>query len=414
MSTTKTQIYSYRWVILAAYMFLNLTIQIQWLTFAPIRSAAMVYYGVSGPWIDFLSMSYMLIFLILSIPASYIIDTYGIRTGLGIGAVLAGFSSIFKGFFADNFTFVVIGQIGLAAAQPFVLNAVTALSGRWFPLRERASAAGLAALSQYTGIIIVMILTPIMITVNYSGSIINEVSGINRILFIYGIITLVSAITSLVFVKDKPEFPPEIETIKRHSFVKGMIHLFKQRNMLILLVLFFLGLGMFNAVTTMIDSICIGKGFNVEQSGMVGGIMLIGGVIGALILPILSDKVRKRKIFLVICMIGLIPGIAGLHLSTAYPLAMISSFFLGFFVMSAGPIGFQYAAEVSFPTPESTSQGMILLVGQISGFVFVAGMGSPSGLNFFMYAFIGFAVLALIGSIMLGESPMMKDNKLQR
>ena len=28
--------------------------------------------------------------------------------------------------------------------------------------------------------------------------------------------------------------------------------------------------------------------------------------------------------------------------------------------MSAGPLGFQYAAEVSHPAPESTSQGMLL------------------------------------------------------
>jgi hypothetical protein len=54
---------------------------------------------------------------------------------------------------------------------------------------------------------------------------------------------------------------------------------------------------------------------------------------------------------------------------------------------------------------------MILLAGQISGLIFVAGMGSQMGLTFFMYAFIGFAVLALIGSLMLGESPMILDGE---
>jgi len=410
MDTTKTKVYPYRWIVLCSYMFINLTIQIQWLTFAPIRSAAMVYYGVSGQWIDFLSMSYMFVFLILSIPASYIIDTYGIRIGLGIGAVLAGISAIVKGMYADYFVLVVIGQMGLAAAQPFVLNAVTALSGRWFPFKERAMAAGFAALSQYLGIIIVMILTPLMIQLSYAGSAISEVTGISRMLFLYGLITLFSAVLSLIIIRDKPPLPPEVEIIKRHSFIKGMVHLFKQRNMIILIILFFLGLGMFNAITTMIDSICLEKGFNVEQSGMVGGIMLIGGVIGALLLPIMSDKMRKRKIFLVICMVGMIPGVAGLHLSTSYELALLSSFILGFFVMSAGPIGFQYAAEVSFPTPESTSQGMILLAGQISGLIFVAGMGSQMGLTVFMYTFIGLAVLALIGSLFLEESPMILDS----
>ncbi len=407
MEMTKVQIFPYRWVVLGAYMFINLTIQIQWLTFAPIRSAAMVYYGVSGQWIDFLSMSYMFVFLFLSIPASYIIDTFGIRLGLGIGAVIAGVSSLIKGVFADSFTLVVIGQIGLAAAQPFILNSVTALSGRWFPLRERAMAAGFAALSQYIGIIIVMIFTPFMIYASYNGTAITEVSGISRMLFIYGIITVLSAVFSLIFIREKPPLPPEIEEVKRHTFIKGMIHLFRQRDMVILIILFFLGLGMFNAVSTMIDSICFGKGLNIEQSGMVGGFMLIGGVIGAVILPVLSDKFRKRKIFLVLCMVGMIPGIVGLQLSTGYTGALFSSFILGFFVMSAGPIGFQYAAEVSFPTPESSSQGIILLSGQISGLIFVAGMGTKTGLNIFMYLFIGFSILALAGAVMLKESPMI-------
>ncbi len=409
MNNSDIRIYPYRWVILGVYMFINLAIQIQWLTFAPIRSAAVIYYGVSGRWIDFLSMSYMFVFLVLSIPASFIIDTYGIKTGLGIASVLAGVSAMLKGAYADSFAVVAAGQIGLAAAQPFVLNAVTALSGRWFPLKERAMAAGFAALSQYIGIILVMILTPMMINVTYSGKTITEVSGIRGMLLVYGGITLFSAVLTLVFIKDRPPHPPEKEELKRHSFVKGMIHLFKQRNMVILIVLFFLGLGMFNAVTTMIDSICFSKGFTVDQSGLVGGIMLIGGVAGALIIPILSDRTGKRKPFLVICMIGMIPGIAGLYLAGGYVPVLVSSFILGFFVMSAGPIGFQYAAEVSFPTPESTSQGIILLAGQISGLVFVAGMGTASGLNLFMILFIIFSFIALAGALMLGESPMLLD-----
>lgn len=78
-----------------------------------------------------------------------LIDTYGIRVGIGLGAVLAAVGGLLKGLLATNFAAVVIGQVVLAIAQPFILNAVTALSARWFPLRERGTAAGLAALAQY-------------------------------------------------------------------------------------------------------------------------------------------------------------------------------------------------------------------------------------------------------------------------
>ena len=37
---------------------------------------------------------------------------------------------------------------------------------------------------------------------------------------------------------------------------------------------------------------------------------------------------------------------------------------MGFFLVSAMPIGMQYAAEITYPTPEGTSNGLIQLFGQ--------------------------------------------------
>ncbi len=411
MESYKT--YKYRWIVLLAYSLITISIQIQWLTFAPIARAAEFFYGsqlVAGSIIniDFFSMIYMFVFLILCIPASYIIDTYGIKTGISIGSLIAAFSALGKGFFADNLIIVLICQTGLAIAQPFLLNSVTALTVRWFPLKERGTAAGLSALAQYLGIIIVMILTPMMIKVSYGiNGEINSVSGLKSMLFIYGIVTFVSGIISVILIKERPPTPPSTEIIERHSFVDGLKRIFKLKDMQILIILFFIGLGLFNAVSTVIDSICATKGLSMDQSGLTGGMMLIGGIIGAVIMPILSDKYRKRRVFLQICMAGMIPAVAGLAFFTAFIPLLVSSFILGFFIMSAGPLGFQYAAEVSSPAPESTSQGIILLAGQISGLVFVAQMNSETGIKLWMTIFVGLAVLAFVLTSFLKESPMI-------
>ena len=39
---------------------------------------------------------------------------------------------------------------------------------------------------------------------------------------------------------------------------------------------------------------------------------------------------------------------------------------MGFFLVSANPVGMQYAAEITYPTPEGTSNGLIQLFGQAS------------------------------------------------
>ncbi|MCK5640821.1 MAG: MFS transporter, partial [Gammaproteobacteria bacterium] len=306
-------VYRYRWVVLLAFFLISAAVQIQWLTFAPIARAAEFYYGSQltvGSFIniDFLSMIYMFVFLILCIPASYIIDTYGIKIGISAGALKAAISALGKGFFAESFTAVLIFQTGLAIAQPLILNSVTALTVRWFPLRERGTAAGLSALAQYLGIIIVMIASPLIIKVTYtSGGDISSVSGIKSMLMIYGIITFVAGIAAAFLIKEHPPTPPSLEVIERQSFVKGLKRILGLRDMQFLLMLFFIGLGLFNAVSTMIDSICASKEFTMDQSGLTGGIMLLGGIIGAVIMPILSDKYRKRKFYLQVCMAGMIP-----------------------------------------------------------------------------------------------------------
>jgi FLVCR family MFS transporter 7 len=404
-------------------MVLSIVIQIQWLTHAPIARAAAVYYdGQFDPAslinIDFLALLYMLVYLIVSIPASYVIDTRGIRTGLGVGAVLAGVAGLLKGIFAASFAAVVVCQVVLAIAQPFILNAVTAVTVRWFALKERAMAAGFAALAQYIGIILVMLVTPLLVVSSPADPAYGE--GIDRMLMIYGIATVAAALFAIVFVRERPPTPPSRETQERHSFLRGMRHILSLRDMRIMLLLFFIGLGIFNAVSSMVDAIAANLQVS-DSDGLIGGIMLIGGVIGAIILPILSDHYMKRKFFLVLCLAGMVPGLimlsfagwftggAGVNPVAAYRVALAGSFLLGFFIMSAGPIGFQYAAEVSAPAPESTSQGMLLLSGQVTGLIFVAGMSVRQNafLPGFLVAFAVLAVVALAAVSLLGESPAM-------
>ncbi len=418
MSATP-KVYPYRWVILFVFMLINVVVQIQWLAHAAVARPAEVFYeGQFDPSsffnIDFLAMIYMLVFILMSFPASYVIDTYGIRVGISIGTVLAGVSGLMKGMFADSFTAVVVAQVGLAIAQPFILNAVTAVSVRWFPLRERGMAAGFSALAQYLGIVIAMLVTPMLV-----GSDPTEPgygTGFESMLLTYGWITFAVAVVTLLMIREKPPTPPSSETMQRHSFVKGVKHILKLRDMRITLLLFFVGLGIFNAVSSMTDSIAENAGVQ-DSDGLIGGLMLIGGILGASILPILSDKFRKRKVFLVICIAGMVPGIFGLTFAgnlasdpeTIYAISLAASFILGFFIMSAGPLGFQYAAEVSHPAPESTSQGMLLWVGQVTGLIFVAGMSVESNryLPAFMISFAVLSLFCLAAVLLLRESPMI-------
>ncbi len=412
----------YRYVILAVFILVSMAIQIQWLTHAAVVRPAEVFYQgqfnqASFFNIDFLELVYMVVFLVMSFPASYVIDTYGIRAGLTIGSVLLGVFSITKALFANNFAGVAISQTGLAVAQPFILNAITAVAARWFPLKERGTAAGFSTLAQYIGIIIAMLVTPLFI--GSDPALAGYGQGFGTMLWVYGIFSLVAAVLCIVLIREHPEgqAPPEQE---RFSFIRGIRHIMVNRDMLLMILLFLIGLGIFNAVSSMTDSIAEHAGVK-DSDGLIGGLMLIGGIIGAVIIPILSDHFRRRKLFLVICMIGMAPALFGLayagHFSddpvTVYRFSLVASFFLGFFVMSAGPIGFQYAAEISYPAPESTSQGILLWVGQATGMVFVAGMSvnHNAHLGKFMTLFFILGIVTILAVSLIRESPMILAEK---
>jgi sugar phosphate permease len=201
--------------------------------------------------------------------------------------------------------------------------------------------------------------------------------------------------------------PEEHESEGPVSPLHGLRSIFGNRDFRITFVLFVLGLGMFNAISTVIDQVCEQKGLDIEQTGLVGGLMLIAGIVGGVILPILSDAARKRRPFLVGCMLCMLPGVFGLAWSAEYAVLLASSFAMGFFLLGGGaPIGFQYAAEVSHPAPESVTQGVILMGGQLSGILFILamnGMGMQAGM--WMHVAIAAVIVAL--TTRLRESPLI-------
>ncbi len=405
METASVKVYPYRWVVLFVFAILNIVIQIHWVTFAPITGQAASFYQVTPLQIGMLSMIFMFVYVLVSIPASYIVDSYGIRKGIGLGALLVGIFGLMKGFYAESYIMVCVAQTGLAVAQPFILNSYTKLGAKWFPIDERATAAGIAALSQYMGIIVALAVTPY----------ITASKGMEGMLMLYGIISLVGAAVFMIFVRDEPPTPPGKEAKERFLVLAGLKHLFKQRDMVLLLIMFFIGLGIFNAVTTWIEQILAPRGINPEQAGLIGGMMMVGGVIGAIILPVLSDKMRRRKPFMILTMVCIIPGLLGLTFAQTFTGLLVAGFILGFFIMSAGPIGFQYGAEVSYPAPESTSQGMILWVGQISGIIFIFGMDmfrsvETGSMRPFMLVFAALMVLNVVIATRMRESRMITQS----
>ncbi len=386
-------------MILVAFVIIAVMTQVLWITFAPITSAAAQYYHTSDLMIGLLSMSFMIMFIFVFLPSAYAIDTWGFRTAVGIGAVLTAVFGLTRGVFSSNFTIVFLSQIGIAIGQPFVIGAITKIAARWFLVEERATASGIGTLALYLGPLLAMLLTPFL-TLHI---------GIRRMLLAYGIASAAAAFFFLLVAREHPPTPAGRD--ERVLMLDGLKSMLRQRDFIFLLIMFFVGLGMFNSISTWIEDIIRPRGFTISQAGMLGGLMLIGGIIGAIIISLLSDQIRRRKPFIILALVGLIPGLMGMTYSSSYWLLLLSGFTFGFFLLSAGPIGFQYAAEITHPAPEGTSNILLLVMGQISGIVFIIGMDAlkSPGTGAMTASLLILAALTVISvslAAMLRESPV--------
>ena len=351
------RVYGYRWVVLSVFMLVNVTIQMLWISYAPITSLAAEYYGVSELAIGVLSMSFMIAFIPLSLPAAWVIDTRGFRVAVGFGVVMMAVFGVARGLAGANYTLVLLSTIGIAIGQPFLLDAWTKVPANWFAPDQRATAVGLVTLASMLGVALGMVLTPILA----------DMMSIATLQLVYGLLAAATSVAFLVLARERPATPPCPPGMdERALMLDGLKHALHVRPFLVMLGIAFIVMGAFNGVTTWVEQIIQPRGFSPTEAGVMGALMLVAGIIGAVVLSALSDRRGKRIRFLVIALVATVPGMLGIAFVSSIWLLYAFAAVLGFFLVAVLPIGMQYAAEITNPTPEGTSNGLIQLCGQVS------------------------------------------------
>jgi MFS family permease len=414
MTEKEIQVYGKRWVILLLFMFANITMQMLWISYGAITIESTSFYNVGELEILLLSLIFMVVYIPISFIASWSIDKYNFKIGASIGVILAGIFGFLRFIVGSNYFLAFICQAGIAVGQPFLLNSITKLSANWFPEEERTFSTGLGLISQFIGIALGVFISPFLINctggfpflVEYFPMLIE--CDITPMLLTYGIISLASGILFVILVKDEPPTPPsKKETVEKVFMFEGLKKLFTNKYFLILVILFFIGLGTFNMITTYIELIVAPRGYSASDAGNIGAIMLFGGIIGCLVMSTLSDKYQKRKVLIIISVAFTTISLAVLSFTSSALLLYLFGFILGFGILSAGPVALEYAVDITRPVPEASSNGVLMMVGQIGGILFILGFVGftlPSGDYLPALLLLTFlALVLLILSLLLKE-----------
>ena len=403
MAESEVKLYSYRWVVLAAFMLINVMVQVLWICYAPVATIAASAFKVGREEVNTLANLFLLIYLPVAIPAAWAIDTFGFKKAVGFGAILMAVFGLLRAFGPTSYTCALIGSIGISIGQPFLLNAFTKFAAEWFPQKQRATITGLIFLSLFLGIGLGESLSPGLVSR----------FGFGTMELIYGIASAAAAAIFLVFARAKPATPPGPPGEEVRALVlDGIKQILRNRSVYLLSLALFIGSGIVNGVFTLIDGLDQEKGLGVDQGVLLVALLLLGGIVGSVVVPAVSDGIRRRKPILLIGIFIAVPATIGLiFVSQPFPVEAVLFCIVGFCMTGVTPLAYQYGAEITHPAPEGTSNGIFAFVVQASGLLIVLMDPLRHAFNnSYKPSFIGLAVLlAVSGALLfsLKESPKM-------
>lgn len=373
--SSKYRLYRRRWYMLLVLFVLNVSNAMLWLSFAPVADYTASYYGESVNAINWLSIVFLLCYLLFGLVAVWILDVLGLRTGILLGAWLNAIGAgvrILSGldFVLPNIKFIVvmIGQTSASLAQPFLLGSPTKLAALWFGADERATANMIASLSNPMGVMIANALAPVII---------NNEKDIPFMLEMFSIPAFLGVVMATFGVcSSSPPTPPTASAeSSSEPFFQGLKKLLQNKPYLVLLVTFGSGIGLFTCLTTILEQVICPRGYSDDMAGTAGAVLIAVGLVGGGFTGVYVDKTKKFKetakisyaLAAVSCCLLLYvsskPGQPALVVATCG--------LFGFFSFALMPVCLEVGVECTYPVAEATSAGLLWMAGQATGVIFI-------------------------------------------
>jgi MFS family permease len=365
--------YRYRWVVLAVYMYISALTQLYWLNFAAIETFVEERFSIPPSTVMWFTLVFPLVQVLLSMPAGMVIDKKGFKYGVGIGAVFTGLFAMLRLVNTDSFTVLLISQIGIAIGQPFVLNGVTKLVVTWFPQKEEGTAVGLGSLALLVGMMVGLGATPALV----------QQLGFETMLLIYGVLGVLGILLFFSLVKPHPATPPrEVEVQQEITGWQGIKHILKMKDFVILGFIALVGIGVFNGLATWLEKILNElHQIPMTDAGIISAVLVLSGIVGCIVIPLVSDKIMRRKPFLLLASAVGAVCIVALMVAKGYAANVVNGIFLGFFLISALPIMLTMSAEITGARFAGISVGYLQLLGNAAAVAIVPIMESMRGVT---------------------------------
>ncbi|KAI0986226.1 hypothetical protein GJ496_011890 [Pomphorhynchus laevis] len=379
-----------RFAVLFLFLVCTTTNGFQWIQYSAVGGNMIFFYNESIPkgkaddLISLTTMIYMITYIILVLPATFALIKYGFRATFLAGSFINALGSFIKCFSIspNRFAIAMIGQTVASTAQIFTLGNPSYLAAVWFSDKHISTVAAMGVFGNQVGIALGFIIPSQLIG---GLNTIDEIAcRMKIIMYTLTVIEILVFIFAIPFFKERPKKPPSdaqaSALLSKNMFgnVKHWYRSLKQlvinRNFIFLFIIYGIVTGVFYAIST--NAYRYYEEYfptNDKAAGIVGMIIVLSGLPGSIAAGFILDKTGAYKATVVgACTLTLVfTVIFSFVVERSLEGNYFLSFLLGFCMTGFLPIGFEVAAEITYPINEGLSSALLNVSAQIFGIALI-------------------------------------------
>lgn len=388
-----------RWRVLAAFACVAAATQLLWLNFAGVTTAAADHYDVSETAIGWLAQVFPLLYVVLAIPAGRVLDR-SFRGGLAAGALLTLLGACVR-LVADDFTWVLIGQVLISVAQPLVLNAITGVTSAYLAEKDRPTGIAIGTASTFAGMLLAFAL----------GFAFSEEDQLRGMLAVSALLTAVAVAALVLALRTPGEHRATVTLGSSKQSVKAV-----WADPFIRRLCFFVALpfGTFIALTTFAQPLLEPAGVSADTANLILIANVVAGVLGCAVVPVLAARLRREVAFMLAGLATAATACAALAFAPSAIVGFLALSAVGLMMVPGLPIVLELT-ERRTGEAEGTATGLVWMAGNLGGLVIATVVGvlvdhpTPAFLVAALAAAVGLPMAVGLRSFIDGLRPVAEE-----
>ncbi|KAL5614862.1 hypothetical protein BROUX41_004943 [Berkeleyomyces rouxiae] len=361
--------YRRRWLGMFQMFLLNLAVNWGWLLFAPVSDHAAKYYSTSKTGVNWLSISYQFSYCLCA-PFTIKLLHLGPKPSFMAASALllvGNWVRYASSHSRDGGTYslVVVSQVLIGLAQPFILSAPTTYSDLWFTEKGRVVATAIATLSNPLGAALAQLITPMWV---------DEPGDISNAVLYVAIIATVASIPTFLIPARPPTPVSHTSTVERPNLTDSLRLLASSLEIWLVLIPFATYIGLFNNISSLLNQMLEPYGISEDDAGIGGAVLIVAGLVCSAITSPIFDR-HKKFLPALKCAV---PIIAAMYIafiwmpetgSVVGPYVVLGV--LGAASFSVIPVALEFLAELSYPVGSEVASTVAWSLGQLLGACFI-------------------------------------------